>query len=155
MNAPNIIISTGAAEDVASIMPIMNMAFDPIFGEAWNGAQCLSMLAMPYTHLWIAQSNDNICGFAFTRAIYENVELLMIATHPEYRRQSIAQNLMHHIIKDSICNDRCRIFLEMRKGNIAEKLYDKFGFIKIGIRKNYYNGASGQSYDAITKELIL
>jgi hypothetical protein len=41
----DISISSGDANDIAAIMPIMNSAFDPKYGEAWTAAQCLSLLA--------------------------------------------------------------------------------------------------------------
>lgn len=154
-NNDKIIISRGEAQDIAAIMPIMNMAFDPEFGEAWTGAQCISMMALPFTELFLAHHKSEICGFALTRAIYEDVELLMIATHPDHGRQGVASNMLSHIIKEAKANKRNRIFLEMRNGNSAQKLYDLFGFTQINIRPNYYRGVSGIFYDAITKQLSL
>lgn len=151
----SITITRGEAKDIATIMPVMNMAFDPEYGEAWNDAQCISMMALPYTHLYLAYSRDEICGFAFTRAIYEDVELLMLATHPQHVRQGIATSLMREIIADAICNKRSRIFLEMRDGNSAQHLYDLFEFEQINVRIKYYRGISGTFYDAITKQLLL
>lgn len=150
-----IIISDGEAIDIASIMPIMNSAFDPQYGEAWNSAQCLSMLAMPYTDLYIAQYEQQICGFAFTRSLYEEVELLMIATHSDYARIGVATSLMKHIIKVAKKQSRERIFLEMRQGNGAETLYDYFDFENISERKNYYKGRGNIHYNAVTKQLLI
>jgi ribosomal-protein-alanine N-acetyltransferase len=45
----------GSGSDVAGIMPVMDSAFDPAFGEAWTAAQCLSTLAMPDSVLFCAQ----------------------------------------------------------------------------------------------------
>lgn len=148
-------INDGEAMDIASIMPIMDSAFDPQFGEAWNSAQCLSMLAMPHTDLFIALYDEQICGFAFTRSLYEDVELLMIATHRDYEREGIATALMQHIIKIAKRDSRERIFLEMREGNSAEILYNYFGFENISERKNYYKGNDGKFYNAITKDLLI
>ncbi len=149
------IITDGTATDIASIMPIMNSAFDPQYGEAWNSAQCLSMLALPYTNLYIAQYEQQICGFTFTRSLYEDVELLMIATHGDYARLGVASAMMKHIIKIAKKYNRDRIFLEMRQGNSAETLYDNFGFENITERKDYYKGCYNIYYNAITKELLL
>lgn len=150
-----IIINDGEAIDIASIMPIMDSAFDPQFGEAWNSSQCLSMLAMPHTDLFIALYEHQICGFAFTRSLYEDVELLMIATHRDYARIGIATALIQHIIKIAKKDSRNRIFLEMREGNSAEILYDYFGFQNISERKNYYKGNGNIRYNAITKQLLI
>lgn len=152
---PDIIIIGGEAQDIATIMPIMDSAFDPQYGEAWNSAQCLSMLALPHTDLFLALYDDEICGFAFTRSLYEDVELLMIATHSDYSGKKIASNVINHIIMIAKKHSRERIFLEMREGNNAEILYDIFGFQNISERKNYYKGNDNISYNAITKELLI
>ncbi len=154
-NKAKISINDGEAMDIASIIPIMDSAFDPQFGEAWNSAQCLSMLAMPHTDLFIALYDEQICGFAFTRSLYEDVELLMIATHSDYERKGIATALMQHIIKIAKRDSRERIFLEMREGNSAEILYNYFGFENISERKNYYKGSANIHYNAITKQLLI
>lgn len=149
------------AEDIPSIMPIMNSAFDPEYGEAWNGAQCLSMLAMPTSKLWLAQYisksqyTSKLCGFAFTRTIHKDEELLLLATCPDYRRKGVANTLMNHIIDDVQENNRQYIFIEMRENNPAEAFYDQFSFKKINTRENYYRGMSGKYYNAITKKIIV
>lgn len=154
-DAENITICSGDAQDIETIMPIMKSAFDPQYGEAWNSAQCYSMLASPYVDLYLAQYEKDICGFVFTRSIYEDVELLMIATHRNYTRKGVATALMNYIIKIAKNSDRKRVFLEMRQGNSAEIIYNLFDFTNISLRKNYYKGHNNIYYNAITKELLL
>lgn len=148
-------ITQGSGRDIASILPIMDSAFDPEYGEAWNGAQCISMLSLPYTQLILAHQDKELCGFAFTRGVCEDEELLMLAIAPDKRRNGIATALMIDIIDRAKEKGRDHIFLEMRKDNQAGLFYDKFGFKQIGKRERYYRGASGQFYDAITKNIEL
>ncbi len=155
VNRAKIIIHSGEAQDIISIMPIMHSAFDPQYGEAWNSAQCLSILALPHTDLYIAQYNQENCGFAFIRSLFEDVELLLIATHRDYTRIGIASAMIDHIINISKQHNRKRIFLEMRQGNSAEIVYNLFGFKNISLRRNYYKGHDNICYNAITKELLL
>jgi ribosomal-protein-alanine N-acetyltransferase len=42
------------------------------------------------------------------------------------------------------------VFLEMRANNPAARLYAKFGFHEIGLRKAYYTGPNKEKFDAIT-----
>ena len=153
--AKNIIIRQGYGQDIASIMPIMERAFDPEYGEAWNGAQCISMLSLPYTQLIIAEDKDEVYGFAFTRGICEDEELLMLAIEPDKRRIGVASALMQYIISDAVKNARTHIFLEMRENNVAALFYKEFRFEQIGIREKYYKGLSGKYYNAITKRITL
>ena len=58
-------IVEGDASDIAAIIPIMQDAFDPRFGEAWTAAQCLSAMAIPGCRLLLGRtggetSEDNL-----------------------------------------------------------------------------------------------
>jgi ribosomal-protein-alanine N-acetyltransferase len=43
-----------------------------------------------------------------------------------------------------------RLLLEMRRGNPADSLYLRHGFVPVGLRPNYYSTRSGPRLDAIT-----
>ena len=90
-------ISRGDVHDVARIMPIMNSAFDPQYGEAWTAAQCVSSMSLPYTGLWLAKIDDKICAFAMSRWILDEEELLMIGVDPDHRNRGIGRALVNFI----------------------------------------------------------
>lgn len=148
-------IVEGDATDIAAIMPIMNDAFDPAFGEAWSAAQCLSALAMPDCGLLMAKKADEVCGFAMSRWVLDTEELLMIGVANKYQRQNIGSLLLQQIILLAREAGRTQLFLEVRDGNPAHHFYDKFGFEPIGRRKNYYKGTDGARPDAVTMSFVL
>ena len=148
-------IVEGDATDIAAIMPIMNDAFDPAFGEAWSSAQCLSALAMPDCRLLIAKEQSGVCGFAMSRWVLDTEELLMIGVARKYQRQNIGSLLLQHIIRLAREVERSQLFLEVRDGNLAHRFYEKLGFEPIGRRKNYYKGTDGARPDAITMSFLL
>lgn len=145
----------GDARDVAAIMPIMDSAFDPAFGEAWTAAQCISLLAAPGTALHIALIGEEVAGFALCRWVLEEQELLMIGVAPRFQRIGVASNLLAHIIEHARSLNQTRIFLEVRSNNSALNFYSKLGFEYCGTRKYYYRGANGDRYDATTMTLNL
>jgi [ribosomal protein S18]-alanine N-acetyltransferase len=150
-----IVIVEGDAHDIASIMPVMEHAFDPAFGEAWTSAQCLSALAMPDCRLLIAKSGDDIAGFAISRWVLDIEELLMIGVAPEWQRRNVGSMLMSQIVSLAHEERRLKLFLEVREGNIAHDFYLAFGFQPIGRRKQYYRGSNGFRPDAITMAMNL
>jgi ribosomal-protein-alanine acetyltransferase len=76
----------------------------------------------------------------------DQVEIIQIIVHSDYRRSGLGTALLHHFIFDAKAR-MCR--LEVRADNIpALALYRKFGFIEDGIRKNYYRDKNGRT-DAI------
>jgi [ribosomal protein S18]-alanine N-acetyltransferase len=143
-------IIEGQAIDIAAIMPVMNAAFNPEFGEAWTAAQCLSMLCLPANLLLIAQRDGIAIGFALSRWVLDEEELLMIAVTPENQRYNIGKALLDHMIARAIMGDRKKLYLEVRDGNPAFYFYKSNGFEEVGRRKDYYRGINGLIFDAIS-----
>ena len=148
---------------VARIMTVMNAAFDPAFGEAWNNRQVSDALTMPSTHaLVIDNAGQEIlgeplvpaprvpAGFVLTRHAANEEELLLIAVTPEFRGRGLGGTLIDRLVKSATERGATRIFLEMRRGNPAVHLYQKVGFEPIGERPNYYRLTNGNQVDAIT-----
>lgn len=150
-----IIVNEGDAHDIASIMPVMENAFDPLFGEAWSSAQCLSALAMPDCRLLIAKSDTDVAGFAISRWVLDTEELLMIGVTHKWQRRNIGSLLMSEIVSRARYERRLKLFLEVREGNIAHDFYLAFGFEPIGRRQQYYRGSNGTRPDAITMAINL
>jgi ribosomal-protein-alanine N-acetyltransferase len=142
------------------IMAVMEAAFDPAYGEAWNRRQVADALAMPSTHALVVDAVGALipdgpgeaapAGFVLTRHVLDEEELLLIAVMPGARRRGVGAALIEHLFAIARTRGTARVFLEMRRGNPAIHLYHKFGFEPIGERRNYYRMASGERIDAIT-----
>jgi len=128
----------------------MQEAFDPRFGEAWTSAQCMGMLSLPGVWLVIASLDGVDSGFALARSTGVEAELLLLATHPSARRRGIAGALLRAVIAEARDRGVEEMHLEVRAGNDAVQLYRREGFDKVGERRNYYRGNTGQAFDAQT-----
>jgi ribosomal-protein-alanine N-acetyltransferase len=148
-------IVEGDALHIAAIMPVMEDAFDPAFGEAWTYAQCLSALAIPGCRLLLAKIEKEVAGFALSRWVMDTEELLMIAVARRRQRENVGTLLLRRIVEFARQEQRIRLFLEVRDGNAAQDFYADFGFRPIGRRKQYYKGHKGHRPDAITMALDL
>ena len=82
--------------------------------------------------------DNNILGFIDYSKMYENMEINYIFVIEKYRNKGIASKLLKYIIEN---NEFSNITLEVNINNTnAIKLYEKFDFKTISIRKGYYNG---------------
>ncbi len=140
----------GAVADLAAVDRLMQGAFDPRFGEAWTHNQVLGLLAMPGVWLTIAELGGEPAGFALSRRVLDEAELLLLATTPRFRRRGIAAALLRSVAVEAHGQGARTLHLEVRSGNVAIKLYNKEGFAKVGERRHYYRGAAGQAFDALT-----
>jgi len=142
-------IVEGSATDVPELMTVMNAAFEPRFGEAWTASQCLALMTMPGTRLVLARA-DSLLGFALSRTIVGECELMMLGVDPSAQRRGIGTALLNNVTASAVIHQALAIFLEMRAGNPASQLYICSGFEKVGVRPRYYRGKSGELFDAET-----
>lgn len=90
----------------------------------------------PNETIYIYKENNIIKGFIHTQNGLDIIDLLNIIVKPEYQNQGIGSVLLKYIIDNK--QDK-KIMLEVRSKNInAIKLYQKYDFKIINIRKNYY-----------------
>ena len=150
MKRPAISIDGGGILDLNSVMEVMEDSFDPAYGEAWTGPQCAGLIPMPGVWLTLARDGDRVAGFALSRAIAGEAELLLLAVRRQAQARGIGRMLLERFIEIAEKKGARRLHLEVRDGNHALRLYAKAGFSEVGRRKNYYTGRDGQVYDAIT-----
>lgn len=149
-------LRSGTVADLALVDRIMQAAFDARFGEAWTHNQVLGLMAMPGVWLMIAELGGEAAGFALSRRVLDEAELLLLATAPHLRRRGVAAALLRSVASDALNQGARSLHLEVRDGNEAVKLYRSAGFSKVGERRLYYRGPNGQAFDALTyrRELL-
>lgn len=90
----------------------------------------------PNETIYIYKENNINKGFIHIQNGIDIIDLLNIIVKPEYQNQGIGSVLLKYIIDNK--QDK-KIMLEVRSKNInAIKLYQKYDFKIINIRKNYY-----------------
>lgn len=90
----------------------------------------------PNETIYIYKENNIIKGFIHTQNGLDIIDLLNIIVKSEFQNQGIGSILLKYIIDNK--QDK-KIMLEVRSKNInAIKLYQKYDFKIINIRKNYY-----------------
>jgi ribosomal-protein-alanine N-acetyltransferase len=143
----------GNEGDIGAIMDVMEHAFDPAFGEAWNAGQCLGMLSLPGVWLSFAEDRGRTVGFALSRLLVDEAELLLLAVEPDLRGKGIGRALIDRTAGIAAGKGARRLLLEVRHDNPALGLYRIAGFAEIGRRCGYYHGADGITRDALTLAL--
>jgi len=143
-------LRAGGPQDLPQVNTIMQDAFDPRYGEAWTSSQCMGMLSLPGVWLTLASMDGRDVGFALVRSTGEEAELLLLATRPAARGRGIGGSLLRAAMEEARGRGAATLFLEVRSGNDAIRLYQREGFGKVGERKAYYRGKNGQIFDALT-----
>ena len=145
------------SDDLDRLMVVMDAAFEPNWGEAWTRRQVEDSLITGRCNYFLITGNGEAAapgevaaGFTLSRLIAGEAELLLLAVDPLHRRRGLGALLLEALTQDMRDKGAQRLFLEMRRGNPAERLYRKFGFEAVGERTNYYRAIDGQRLDAVT-----
>ena len=93
----------------------------------------------PFAKYVICVDNNTLVGFLYYSDIYDRIEINQITVLDNYKRHGYASKMLEYLI-----NKNKDISLEVKCDNIpAIKLYEKYGFKKVSVRKGYYNGIDG------------
>lgn len=132
----NIKISAMTLPDLDSISDILTCEFD----DFWNYNLFKSELENKNSMYIVAKLNNQIVGIAGIWLSVDDIHITNIVVKKNCRNQKIGSLMLNNLIK--LCENRTQksITLEVNSNNIpAQKLYQKFGFKNVGIRKKYYN----------------
>jgi ribosomal-protein-alanine N-acetyltransferase len=126
-------------EHLQQIMQIEEASF-PI---PWSEGTFLSELTSPRSYHFVAiKKNEQrtfVLSYIFFWFFMEEVHILNLATHPEFRKLGIASSLLLFVLDFAYRKGGVIYLLEVREGNQAAiSLYQKMGFSAWGVRKKYY-----------------
>jgi len=97
-------------------------------------------LKIKVANLWVATHRKNILGYIDFWVVADEVELISIAVHPQFKRMGVGEMLLREMIHFVELKGLSFIYLDVRESNLtAQKLYSKFGFSKVGVRRRYYS----------------
>jgi len=133
----NVDISIMSVSDLELIKDSLLTDFD----DFWNFNTFKNELLNPNSKYIVAKSNNKIIGFAGLWKSVDDVHITNIVTAKKYRKQNIGSLMLSELIKMAKNEQNITsITLEVNTNNIpAQKLYEKFDFKVVGIRKKYYN----------------
>jgi [ribosomal protein S18]-alanine N-acetyltransferase len=111
-----------------------------IFPRPWSSALYLSELTMPQHRIYlVALANDAVVGYAGAMLVVGEAHVTTIGVAPEFQRRHIGTRLMLELTTAARARESASMTLEVRWSNHgAQEMYQRFGFVPAGVRKNYY-----------------
>jgi N6-L-threonylcarbamoyladenine synthase len=132
------LIREATEKDLAGIMALEQECFS---NDAWSEDVMHSELIASHTFYVVVLEDKKIVGYAGLSKLpgSNQADIQTIATSPSVRGKGYGRALMNALTAKAKELSAKEIFLEVRADNTtAQKLYEMFGFTRIGIRKNYY-----------------
>ncbi|HJI80645.1 MAG TPA: tRNA (adenosine(37)-N6)-threonylcarbamoyltransferase complex transferase subunit TsaD [Eggerthellaceae bacterium] len=138
--------------DAAWVADVAALEAQVMGSDAWNASQVLDELPRADRSWWAAfemidsskrtvdSTNAKLIGYAGGWIVDGQVQVLKVATDPEYRRRGIAQELLAHLSRDARDLGATEMTLEVRVTNTgAHAFYERLGLKRIGVRPHYYS----------------
>lgn len=151
--------SVGSVSGVLRLLPVHAAVVAQIHGRSfahgWDedviGTMLLDDMIQADGLFHGAQNSpQNPVGFALSRCVLDEAEILTIAVAERWRGRGASAPLLQHHIQRLAVRGIKTIHLEVEEGNKpALRLYERFGFVQQGERKGYYARADGTRATAL------
>lgn len=110
------------------------------FSHPWSRESLKNELNNKISLFYAAIENSEVIGYIGMSVILDEGYIFNVAVDRKHRKKGVGFALINEIVTYAKKNNLCFLTLEVRESNLnAQSLYSKFGFIKVGERKNYYS----------------
>ncbi len=106
----------------------------------WSRNSFVSEISNPCANYLVAVDKNGKCvGYMGVWRIFDEAHITNLAVHPSYQGKGLAHFLILSSL-DECYRDKIKFLtLEVRVSNErAKKIYERFGFKSLGLRKKYY-----------------
>lgn len=122
-------------EHIEDILKVENECFS----DPWSEKMFKEEISGKFAHYYVAEEGGQAVAYMGMWALSGEGHITNVAVGKDHRRKGIAKALIEHFIKIAQKEELEFMTLEVRDSNApAIALYEQFGFLKVGVRKKYY-----------------
>jgi ribosomal-protein-alanine N-acetyltransferase len=126
-----------------------------IYPHPWTRGNFVDSLASGY-NAWMLRDRGELAGYFLLMAAVDEAHLLNVSVAQARQGQGLGRYLLDKVAACARGLGAASILLEVRPSNLrALKVYQRYGFVEIGLRKAYYPAHNGQREDAIVMRYVL
>lgn len=93
----------------------------------------------------LVQCDREVAGYAIMSCGAGEAHILNICLRADMRGAGIGRRLMEFLLEHARAAHVQDVFLEVRPSNpVAIRLYESLGFLRVGVRKGYYQACGGR-----------
>ena len=111
-----------------------------VYPRPWSPNLFLSEMSQPGNRAYlVAKLNRDVVGYGGLVCYGDEAHVTTIAVDPKHHRGKIGTRLLYELVRSAMRMGASAVSLEVRVSNWgAQRLYARFGFRPVGVRKNYY-----------------
>lgn len=111
-----------------------------VYPRPWSPNLFLSEIRQSRNRAYlVALLEHRVVGYGGLLSYGDEAHITTIAVHPDHQRQKIGTRLLYELVERARDMEATAVSLEVRVTNwAAQRMYGRFGFRPVGVRKNYY-----------------
>ena len=114
---------------------------------AWSERDFLITIKNPQAKVYLAEGSDGAAGYVVLYHAADEGEIASVGVHPSQRRRGIGSRILGYMMEQCGTFGVKKLFLEVRESNdAAQGLYESFGFLRVGVRKDFYDSPKEDAF---------
>jgi [ribosomal protein S18]-alanine N-acetyltransferase len=111
-----------------------------VYPTPWTHGLFVSELALRSSRVYVvARVGREVIGYAGLMMALTDGHVTTIAVDPDWQREAVGTRLLLALAREAIARGATAMTLEVRLSHHgAQRLYQRFGFKAVGVRKGYY-----------------
>ncbi len=139
-------------EDIEPLLVIENS----VYPYPWTRGNFLDSLYNGYQTWVLREPSYQLAGYFLAMPVVDELHLLNISVRRDLQGKGVGRKLLDRVVLISHQHKMSSVLLEVRPSNLrALAVYERYGFVRIGLRKAYYPAADNTREDAIVMRLSL
>ena len=111
----------------------------------WTAKDFLDVLKNDWRGRVLEAEDGSVAAWAVVMPNLDEAELLTIGVRPDLQGRGLGRAMLDDVLRLIDAENRVCCHLEVRESNLrAIRLYESNGFVRVGLRKNYYRTADGR-----------
>lgn len=132
---PEVVLRRMTADDIDAVLEIETSSFS----VPWSRQSFTDEMLNDKACYIVADVDGIIAGYLGMWFVFDEADIMNVAVLPKWRGQGIGSKIVARAVEEALTYGCKALTLEVRSSNQAAlSLYTKMGFVRSGLRKNYY-----------------
>lgn len=141
-----------AMDDLSAVQSIEN----DVYPHPWTRGNFMDSLYNGYDAWVLRDGSGELTGYFLLMPVVDEGHLLNVTVRRDWHGKGVGRLLLDKVCSLSRQSKMMSVLLEVRPSNErALAIYQRYGFIRIGLRKSYYPAENNAREDAIVMRLPL
>ena len=138
-------------QDLAEVLEIEQAAYE----FPWTHGNFIDSLRAGHSTWTMRDTSGTLIAYAVVMIVLDEAHLLNLTVAPSCQRFGFGWRMLEAMAENARSYGARSMLLEVRPSNVAaQKMYERYGFVRIGARRGYYPARDGRE-DAIVMRVSL